>query len=392
MSELDTLLETWRGLDPARADAVLATVVHVTGSAYRRPGARMLVLPHGQRVGMISGGCLEGEISRKAWWFTESPRPVVRIYDTSSGDDAVWEFGLGCNGVVHVMLERVQAPETARLLAFLDARNRARETVVVATVIAADPATPVQVGERLFVDANGICGGALSGRAVAAELDVHARHALVTGSHLAHVSGCTVFVERVAPPLDLVVFGAGDDVVPLVSMAGVLSWRVTVADGRPAYARTDRFPAATRVFVLPRERPLADIEITTDTSVVVMTHNYPLDARLLPEILSRAPRYLGLLGPRQRAERLFEALGRPLGANVYAPAGLDVGGDNPAAVALSIISEVQAVAEGRTGAMLRLRDGAIHAPVDQIGNQRLAPSSDIERPAYCETLAGNHAA
>jgi xanthine/CO dehydrogenase XdhC/CoxF family maturation factor len=146
------------------------------------------------------------------------------------------------------------------------------------------------------------------------------------------------------------------------------------------------------VLVLPRERPLADIEITNDTSVVVMTHNYPLDARLLPEILSRRPRYLGLLGPRQRAERLFEALGRPLGANVYAPAGLDVGGENPAAVALSIISEVQAVAEGRTGAMLRLRDGAIHAPVDQIGNQRLAPSSDIERPAYCETLAGNHAA
>ncbi len=394
MNELHAILDTWRREGCSRSDAVLASVVHVTGSAYRRPGARMLILPYDRRVGTVSGGCLEGDIARKAWWFTESLRPVVRVYDTSSGDDAVWEFGLGCNGVVHVMLERVAAPPAAELLDFLDSRRATHDTVVVACVIATDPQSDAHVGDRLLVDARGVCGGALRGTTLFAGVYAHAEAVLCSsgGSILAHVMGCDIFIERIAPPLQMVVFGAGDDARPLVAMAGQLGWDVTVVDGRPAYARRERFPEASQVRVLPRTDLLDGVSIDSDTAVVVMTHNYPLDTTLVPLILAKQPRYLGLLGPRQRAERLFEDIGVTLPDTVHAPIGLDLGGDTPAAVALSVVAEVQAVVGGRAGTMLKLRETPIHVPVTEEGDRSVARSTATERPEFCETLLGHHAA
>ena len=110
MDELGAVLKTWRELHGENRRAVLATVVHVQGSAYRRPGARMLMVPDGRVIGGVSGGCLEGEIAQKAWWFTDAAQAVLRVYDTSSDDNAVWEFGLGCNGVISVLLERCDTP------------------------------------------------------------------------------------------------------------------------------------------------------------------------------------------------------------------------------------------------------------------------------------------
>ncbi len=138
MNELNAILQAWRNRKEADRCAVLATVVHVKGAAYRRPGARMLIGGDGSRTGSVSGGCLEGEIAKRAWWFTESGRPVVRVYDTSSDDDAVWEFGLGCNGVVSVLLERVDSRGTGEMLDFLASRRH--EVCVVATVICSGPA------------------------------------------------------------------------------------------------------------------------------------------------------------------------------------------------------------------------------------------------------------
>src|SRR5512135_3385381 len=126
MNEIYSILDGWNEADNAGQDAVLATVVHVQGSAYRRPGARMLILPDGRRIGSISGGCLEGDVSKKAWWFTEGGRASVRVYDTSSDEDAVWEFGLGCNGVIQVMLERVESPSARLALEFLNSCRASR--------------------------------------------------------------------------------------------------------------------------------------------------------------------------------------------------------------------------------------------------------------------------
>lgn len=392
MHELHAVLDAWRGLGDAVGDAVLATVVHVSGSAYRRPGARMLILPHGRRVGTVSGGCLEGEIARKAWWYTDSADAVVRVYDTSSGDDAVLEFGLGCNGVVHVMLERLTRAGTGEYLEFLDAHRHLRRPVAVATLIAAAPGASVAPGDRLFVNERGVAGGALA-RLEAEDIVEDTRRALATRqSFLAHTVCGDVFVEYVAPPVDLVIFGAGDDAQPLTAMAAQLGWCVTVADGRPLYARPDRFPDAARVVVMAKDDLLRDIVITPDTLVVMMTHNYPLDTRLVPLVLERHPRYLGVLGPRHRAERLFDELALAIPDYVHAPVGLDLGGDTPASIALSILSEAQATLSGRAATMLRERDAAIHAPVHEVGDSGNALPLPHERPAYCETMVGSHAA
>jgi xanthine dehydrogenase accessory factor len=381
MNELEAILDSWRETGGTGGSAVLATVVEVSGSAYRRPGARMLMLPDGRRIGSISGGCLEGEIARKAWWFTEAGTPVVRVYDTTSDDDAVWEFGLGCNGVVHVLLERASSAPVREMFAFLGSRK----PCVVATVIRARAGSGLGVGDRLLLDEAGDSHGIIH-----AEVRAQAEAALKEKkSRLLHLTEADVFVEWVGPPQSLVIFGAGHDAIPVTAIARQLGWCVTVADGRPAYAVAERFPDAERVVLLSADDLLEGLTIDSETAVVVMTHNYPLDSRLLARILPLRPRYLGILGPKNRAERLFAELGLPVPEEVGAPTGLDIGTDTPAAIALSIVSEIQSALSGRMGGPLRNRMGSIHAPTLETGAGGLHHLVEAVRPSYCETGVGN---
>ncbi len=380
MHELDEILSECKE-GASTNGGVLATVVHVKGSAYRRPGARMLLLADGRRMGSISGGCLEGEIARKAWWFTESGRPVVRVYDTTSDDDAVWEFGLGCNGVVHVLLERVDAPESRVLLEFLDVHRANGTPVVIATVIRGSAAP---VGDRLFLDEGWVQGGALAGTSLEAAILPFMCAALrESKSQFVHVADAEIFVEWIGPPLNLVIFGAGHDAISLVGVAKQFGWRVTVADGRPAYATRERFPQADRVAVMSGDDLLLELPIGSLTAVVMMTHNYPLDERLLPGILAARPWYLGMLGPKSRTENLFG--GRRIPPSVHAPVGLDLGGEMPESIAVSIVSEIQAALHQRGGGMLRHREGPIHAPAREVGMHSATLEVECERPSYCET-------
>lgn len=385
MKEIDSILAA-RRTEPARMrGAVLATVVHVQGSAYRRPGARMLILRDGSRIGTVSGGCLEADVSRKAWWFTEGGQPSVRAYDTTSDDDAVWEFGLGCNGVVHVLFEPVERAETSAMLDFIELNRRTGRGAAIATVVSTGRGSALHAGDRLFVSGDGTRSGALSGSAWEAAV---ARCAfdcmLAQQSCLAHLAGCDVFVEWVAPPVPLVIFGAGHDAAPLVRFAKELGWHVTVADGRPAFARPDRFPEADRVALVSHDDILSGIAIGRSSAVVLMTHNYPIDAKLAERILPLKPRYLGLLGPRSRAERLLREIGQPAhGVDVHAPVGLDLGGDTPESIALSIVAEIQASLNGRSGGPLRVRHGSIHDPVTESG-RAVETATVLPERAVCE--------
>jgi xanthine dehydrogenase accessory factor len=400
MREMDAILDRWRGLEGRDCDAILATVVHVTGSAYRRPGGRMLIVPDGRRIGCVSGGCLEGEIVQKAWWFTESGGPVVRVYDTRSEDDAVWEFGLGCNGVVHVMLERVNTPAACELLDFLDAHRAARKPAAVATVIRTEAPSGVRVGDRLLLDESSAPVGTLCGSEMESQATLHAAAALrEKKSRLAHIGTTGVFVEWIGPALSLAVFGAGHDSIPLVNFARQLGWDVTVADGRPAYAQPERFPGACRVVQLTASDLLRDVFIDSETAVVMMTHNYLLDLRLLPPVLALRPRYLGMLGPRERANRLFSELGLGQPACVHAPAGLDAGCDSPEAIALSIVAEIQAETNSRPGGKLKYRREPIHTAVYEVGlrpgeippeEKTAGDKAEAVRPSFCETITGSH--
>src|SRR5437588_4058372 len=152
MRELRLVLDAAGRLTARGEEAVLATVVKVEGSTYRRPGARLLITRGGEWVGGISGGCLEGDLVRKAWWRTENG-PVVVTYDSTADDETAWQFGLGCNGVVHVLLERLTPGNDP--LTFPRQCLRRDEPGVLATVFRADPGTGAAVGDRLTVDARG---------------------------------------------------------------------------------------------------------------------------------------------------------------------------------------------------------------------------------------------
>jgi xanthine/CO dehydrogenase XdhC/CoxF family maturation factor len=378
MNELQSILQEWRRLGVAADAAVLATVVHVRGSSYRRPGARMLLLPNGRRIGTISGGCLEGDVARKAAWWTSQGLGVVRTFDNSAPDVA-WEFGLGCNGVISILLERVASPSVRESLEFIEAHQIAETPCAIATVIRSRDTSPWRIGDRGFRDANGEAGGTLAGSRLAADVADAMRVTLEeeTG-RLFHSPEADVFIEWIGLPQRLVVFGGGLDVVPLARMAAILGWRVTVVDAHSGPASSGRFPGVERVIPLPDGDDLSSLGINERAAVVLMTHNYPRDRALLPRILECHPRYLGLLGPHHRAESLFRDAGvEPGSCEIHAPVGLDLGADHPETIALSIVAEIQSVLAGRAAGSLRRRHGSLHVPVLECGRpEGLVPVGD----------------
>jgi xanthine dehydrogenase accessory factor len=384
MSELGSILDLWRCSPGQRGDMVLATVVHVRGSAYRRPGARMLLLENGARIGTISGGCLEADVARRAWWWTEAGA-TVRIFDNTV-EDAARDFGLGCNGVITVLLERVATPAAHGLLEFLDAQHARREAAIVATVVRGGAGGALPVGARWLFDAD-----AKAMQPVAEALD-----ALVQTtrrerrSRLVHLPDADVFVEWVPPPQRLFVFGAGQDAVPLVDIASMMGWSVTVSDFHLSSLQATRFPSAERLVPLRAGSDADELGIGPGDAVVVMTHNYPRDSDLVPRLLAARPCYLGLLGPRDRSVRMFEEIGADLEQEfIHAPVGLDIGGDQPPSIALAIAAEIQCVLSGQTGQRLRDRNGAIHSPALELGASA-QPLADVPAPiaAACGSALG----
>lgn len=337
---------------------VLASVVFASGSTYRRPGARLLVLPDDSLIGLISGGCLEGDLLAHASAVRAEGSPRLVHYDATAHDDIVWGLGLGCAGVVDVLLEPV-APGRPGPLAWLGAWRRERGTGVIATALA-----PGRLGRRWVLHPDGRLEGDPEGEVRAALL----RARRTRSSRRTATREGDVAVEVARPPRRLVVFGAGRDAAPVARLAGELGWDVELVDHRPAHARAERFPGA-RMHLVPTEDAVATVGVDRDTYVLVMTHHYLIDRALLCELLPSPVPYIGLLGPRRRAEDLLADVERQ-GVRVppeqrerlHAPAGLDIGGDGPEAIALSLLAEVMAVAEGRSGGWLRDRKGPIHDP------------------------------
>lgn len=339
----------------------------------------MLIFPGGERIGSLSGGCLENEIAKKARWYTDSGVATVRTYDMTSDDEATWGFGLGCNGIVHVMLERTEWPETQMTLKFLAMQRTLENPGVVATVIRiGEGATPreVKVGDRLLLKDGSVAGGSLVGSVLELTIATHAaKAAVLRRSHVVSINAIEVFVEYVGTPTKLFVFGAGHDAIPLVRTAALLGWKTTVADSRPGYIKSERFPGADCVLFDPWQEPLRDLPITPDAAVVLMTHNYPVDSLLLPGIVLREPRYIGLLGPAERAQRIFGDLNLKPPPTLHSPIGLDIGCNCPATIAVSIVAEIQAVMSGRSGEMLKFRRGDIHTPIARHSEGRLESSA-----------------
>lgn len=338
MSEIDAILEAAAAARERGEPMALATVVSVRGSSYRRPGARLLVPADGAPIGLISGGCLESEAARLAREALRLDAPLLVTIDHSAEGDELWGMGLGCRGVIELLAEPPgMAAET--LNALRAARTEGRATYLLTGLD----------GERRTLTATE--ADALGERAALAV--AHGRPTLLGESVL----------DPILPPLHLVVCGAGPDAGPVVAAGLRQGWRVDIADPRRSLLVADRFPGARLVDAEARE-----VAAATDagewTAAVVMSHDYVRDADFLAGFLGRGLTYLGVLGPRDRTERLLAELKAPPNdadrAVIHAPAGLDIGADGSEQVATAIVAEILAVLHGRSGGPLRERPGSIH--------------------------------
>ncbi len=363
MMELRQIVRLWQQGDAA----VLVTLVRAVGSSYRRPGARLLLGASGEHAGTISGGCLETEVVRKAAWLVREGA-VVERYSTMFDDTADVPFGLGCGGVVDLLLEPADTPECRALMSAME-QAVAGEEATVLTCLPHD-------GRRLARAVLSATGDVKFASIGLTETELaEARTRLLRQSEVESATE-EIFVERIAAPQRLFVLGAGDDAKPMVSIGALLGWNVTVMDGRAHLARSERFPEAERVLAVSSAS--AEIQgIRPEDAVVLMTHSYEQDRELLAALLPLRPRYLGLLGARHRSSLLLSEVAATLGRTVascceqiYAPVGLDLGGDGPEAIALAVIAEVQACCMGKLGSSLRLSAEDVARHVSEGGASR----------------------
>jgi len=372
MKEVQDIVLAYDEAQQEGRQTALATVVHVQGSSYRRPGARMLVTDDGQLTGAISGGCLEGDALRKARLVMVQQQAMLVTYDTTDEDDAKLGVGLGCNGIIQILIEPINPADPDNPIQLLKAFLKHRQTAVLVTLFSLEHKKTLQVGTCFILEEKeGLRGKSLRDKKLQAALGADAREALQTGaSSIAHYKNgqqLTGFVEVLKPAVSLVVIGAGNDAIPLVQLAAVLGWQTTVVDGRANYATAARFPLATQVLVAKAEQVLSHVLPDKSTVFVLMTHNYNYDLAMLRQLLPLGLPYIGALGPKKKLDRMLEELqeeGIPVTdaqrQAIYGPTGLDIGAETAEEIALSILAEIKAVLSGRAGTPLRDKGDVIH--------------------------------
>ncbi|WP_336037916.1 XdhC family protein [Halobacterium yunchengense] len=366
------LHDALRSLREAGASAAVATVVGVEGSAYRRPGAK-LVAPEGDdALGAITAGCLEGPVADLAADARETGARTVETFDLM--DDDEWGLGLGCNGVIDVLVEPLDDSVDPLLDALADGEPAALLTVVGSD----DPDVPV--GARAVFDGRDFLTGEdraalpADARSDLRDAAANARDAGANASlEVARDAGdLTVFVDGVEPAPELLLFGAQNDVHAVARFGAQAGFRVTVASPRGGRASRESFPHADRVEATHPD-DVADLVVDDErTYAVLLSHNLVDDRLALESLLDdTAVGYVGLMGPRKRFEDLREdanADGRTFSPadldRVSTPVGLDLGDGGPTGIALSVVAEAVAVANGASGGRLAEQSGPIHARSD----------------------------
>jgi xanthine dehydrogenase accessory factor len=359
MTETEILSAIGEALD-RDADAVLATIIDVEGSAYRRPSAKMLI-EGDDSAGSLTAGCLEDEVRGLANEVLDAGQPRIETYDLM-GDDDIWGLGMGCNGIITVLLEPLD--ESYRPVV-----ERVTNGGDCGVVTVTDGDRPL--GERGFYDPETGFSGDLPGW-LCEELREPTAILLEqgktdTGDVETDDGTVEVFVEGIEAPSNLVVVGSGPDVNPVVELAKRVDFQVIVVTFRGALSSGENFPAADAVRATSPADLRDDIDFDTDTYVVVMTHNF-IDDRLAVEDLIETPvPYIGLMGPQERFEEMLEdfadegvEITEDDTSRIYTPIGLDLGGDSPYQIAYSIVAEALAVANNRIPQHLTERESPIH--------------------------------
>jgi xanthine/CO dehydrogenase XdhC/CoxF family maturation factor len=338
--------ETWRD---AGEPLVLATVYETAGSTYSKAGHRILLAANGDYRGLVSGGCLEGDLAERARGVIANARAASVTYDLRDSADDLWGLGVGCNGLLRVFLQPLLRANDYQPFAAIAERLAGTRAGGLATVIESDRsdlavgATAV-IGDSTEQIFNADAGGA-------ALLRSAARNAMQTGTaRFATEQGCRILSASLHPIPRLLVLGAGLDAIPLVGMAAELGWFVTVADHRPAYLARGGFERADRAILVEPGKLAASLALRDFDAIVVMSHHLATDRKYLAELASIDTKYVGVLGPRARRDRLLADLADTapqLERRLKGPVGLDIGADSPESIALSILAELQSTLSTR---------------------------------------------
>lgn len=346
--------------------AALAIVVHIEGSAYRKPGARMLITEDGELTGAISGGCLEGDALRRARLAIIHEKPVLVTYDTTDEDDAKLGVGLGCNGIIHILIEPIVTTNEINVINLLKRSVETREPSILITAFNIADRRSDQIGSCALIKGNDEIIGRFHSidiqEAILEDIAmVRLNNRSVFKKYDSPMDMCC-FIELLEPPLSLIIIGAGNDAIPLCNIAEELGFRITVIDGRANYLSRERFPKAHQLITARPEQILERIIVDKRTVFVLMTHNYNYDRAVLERLIPLEINYIGALGPRNRSLKMIEEI-RNSGViidelqlkKVYGPAGLDLGAENAEEIALSIVSEIQSVTRQTAGGSLKVK-------------------------------------
>jgi xanthine dehydrogenase accessory factor len=369
MKEIKAIINAYDQIDSTKTKAAMATVVRVEGSSYRRTGARMLVMDDGVWVGGISGGCLEGDALRRARLAMAKAEPSLVTYDTTEDDQHQIGVGLGCNGVIDVLLTPLDIGNPNNTIEILKScMAERRQTHILLTITALKSHNSLQAGQMIrYVGAESL--SVFEDEFLQAELDktiqIYVQKGRSRPKDFTFSDGreIEVFIEILPPEIHLVLMGHQYDVLPLARLTKEIGWRATVI-ANPQKVMQKLFVVADEL-VAPDD--FDKILIDDHTAIILMSHDYKTDKYNLPKILKTAVPYVGMLGPRVRSEKIFDELaaeGQPIAEadmpRIHAPVGLDIGAISPEEIALSIIAEIRAVFSNRDGSQLRQRSTPIH--------------------------------
>ncbi len=365
---LKDIIKAYDNCRAAGIKTALVTVVHVLGSSYRGPGARMLIDARGNLTDAISGGCLEGDALRKALSAIAQNKNRLVTYDTNNEDDAAFGAQLGCAGIIQVLFEPIDYANANNPIELLKKISADRKETVLMTFFNVENKNALQLGTRFLMD-----GSIEKGIANNEKLRNDAARCLKLKKSsfktfdFENVT-TTVFFEFIPPPIALYIFGAGNDAIPLVQMSEILGWEVHITDGRGSHAKAERFGSTCSINIIGFQNiHNSDIQIDEQTAIVLMTHNYSYDLAMLRLLLTKKVKYIGILGPKKKLDRILEnlrsegiVLTRAQRKSIYAPIGLDIGAETPEDIALSIVSEIKTVFSKTKGSFLKNKNKPIH--------------------------------
>jgi len=368
MKEIDQILIQYHKAVDAKLKSALATVVMVNGSAYRRPGARMLILENGEFTGAISGGCLEGDALKKAQLVIFQQKSMLVTYDTTDEDDQKFGVGLGCNGIIQILMEPIDYNNPLNAIELLRKAYLQPDLYFLTTFFSTKNALEEQIGSRLTsytfefepILADNLYKAFLENKP----------NPSVLGSNfkiINHLSDNSfVFIEQFHQKKRIVIFGAGNDVKPLTKLLAILGYHTVLIDGRPNYANYERFPEVNEIIVSAAIEVQEKFHFGANDFVLLMTHNFEYEATILNHIINFNLHYIGILGPKKKTNKLLERLGLPIdekfikSKNIFGPIGLDLGAETSEEISVAIVSEILAVIHQKLPSFLRDKNGPIH--------------------------------